>query len=523
MKLRLSPTDRVNLAIAVLWALECWLVQNVTLKPDIGGEEVDLILSAVRRGALRFGFDLLAGAALVYLLPRRWLPGVFIGSALVSLSVLTFFDYFTEPLTWSIASRQAAEGVEASSAIPLLLHHWWTVAILAFLVLKIFLWRYGGGSDLSRAANPKLGLRLLACYLAALFTFMVMWPIGKLKTWHSFSYTASACGYTPVWLAEIFILDNASLLRRANLAAQQKSDLFQNVPLLVEAPVRVVTLQLESLDFEAVDTQVADGPLMPFLGRFREQVAFTAIAPIHLTGSSDADFTFLLAARPNGVVAPYKVAGFDYSSSIVGLAHRHGYRTEAFHGNRGSFFSRRAAFRQMGFDALNFAEEMQARFEGESYWGIPDDAVLDIAGERIRAGPVPSLSVLIMLTTHTPYRFLVPGRRELFPQPDSAVERYFNNMRYLDRCLEKFIGELPDGTLAFIYSDHTSRLAYPRAPGGQPAASTTVPFIVFVKGVGSKSLQPYFDAVEGRNPTLLDAASYFHRYFDIQQSPAQRG
>jgi phosphoglycerol transferase MdoB-like AlkP superfamily enzyme len=311
----------------------------------------------------------------------------------------------------------------------------------------------------------------------------------------------------------MFILDDETLLKRANAAARRTSDVFHDVPLLPGAFERVVALQVESLDSEAVDTQVAGGPLMPFLRALREQAAFTPIGPVHLTGSSDADFTFLLAVSPIGVVAPYKVPVFDYSGSVVGVANRLGYRTEAFHGNRGSFFSRRNAFRQMGFDAMNFAEDLQSRFAGESYWGIPDDAILELAAERIRSGPVPSLTVLITLTTHSPYHWLIPADRELYPQPASVTEQYFNSMRYLDRCLEEFIEGLPDATLTFIYADHTSRLEYPLVPGQEPVEAATVPFIVFVKGADSKWLQPHFDAVRDRDPSLLDAAAYFHRYF----------
>jgi phosphopentomutase len=49
---------------------------------------------------------------------------------------------------------------------------------------------------------------------------------------------------------------------------------------------------------------------------------------------------------------------------------------------------------------------------------------------------------------------MLPDERAIYPQPRTVVERYMNNMHYLDRCLGDYVQSLGSGTTVMIYADH---------------------------------------------------------------------
>lgn len=500
--------------LALTWATECWIVQGFTLRVDVGGDVLEQSVRALTRGTARFGIDLLAALSIVFFVASRWLHFLFAGSFLLSLAVLAFYGFYGEPLTWTLISEQFAEGIEAADSASALVDSSWAFLLVGFLAVKISLLEWAVRHPAPANLSVRISALALLAYLFVMLVLSTLWSPSLIGRWASFSFVGNLYGYTTAWLAESLYIDQRFLLAKANAVAHRRSALYGAVPLMAQGAERIVAIQAESLDMAAIDTMLPGGPLMPFLRSLRDSAVFTAIEPVHMTGSSDADFTFLMAVPPNGMIAPYKVAGFDFTGSIIRTARRRGFHTSVYHGNRGTFFSRRSAFRDMGFDQTVFFEEMQPFFLGQSLWGIPDDRVFEIAAGDIAKRTGRSFTFVISLTTHMPYRYLVADRRELFPNPETTQQRYFNSMRYLDRVLEKFIGDLPQDTLTFIYADHASRVTYPTAPGARPQEGKLVPFIVFRKGVASKQLQAEFDAAQKRGPSLLDAAAYFHRHLE---------
>ncbi len=499
--------------LGVVWAVENWLVQGQTLSIDIGGTESELALRELKRGGTRMILNLLIAGFLVLALRGRLLYGLFALNTLSAFAVLAFHDYFHEPLTWSIFSNQIGEGSDVTASGVEILMRGSTLWLLLAFGLKVSLVEIATRRRPFPVVTPRLAWGVLGVYL--LFVFLLasyLRPLNKIRTWHSFSYLALLYGYTHTWVAEMIYIDADFLRTKAKEAAQKKSDLFHDVPLAVERPGAIAIVQAESLDFNALQVRVNGDPLMPSLVQIVESGAVARIKPIHLTGSSDADFTFLMTAEPNGVVAPYKVPGFGYDDSVIHLARAQGFRCFGFHGNRGTFFSRRSAFRQMAFDQLIFEEDVALPAEHVSLWGIPDDYMLGLAAEKLSSTDGPVLTLTITLTTHYPFRYLPASEFDLYPQAKGVRERFLNNMRYLDRALADYWVALPDGTLVFIYGDHASHVEYDLTGGESETGDSHVPFIVLVKGQAIPEVQAGFDQAASRAPGHLDAATYFRRH-----------
>jgi phosphoglycerol transferase MdoB-like AlkP superfamily enzyme len=500
------------LIISVIWSIESWVIQDQTLIIDVGGSKYDLLIGEMQRDSVRLLINVLVGLTLVFSIQSRKLYPLFIAHLLISLSLLAFYNYFEEPLTWTIISNQLGEGVEVGQSIVELIGNKWFLYLSVLFCIKSFLLEMAMRNNRDARPSRRMGLLVFIFYLVIIGSLTQIKPPHLIRTWSSISYLGGIYGYFHTWFAERLYINGNVILEKANRAAQEKGKKFDPIPVVVYKPDHVSVIQAESLDFAALSTFAEDGPLMPFLFSQNETAVFSAIQPVHLTGSSDADFTLLMSALPNGLVAPYKVPGFDFSDSVISTARQNGYKSSVYHGNRGTFFSRRSAFRKMHFDNIHFYEELESSFSGESKWGVTDEVVFEAAAAKINGSTIPSLTMVITLTTHYPFKYLLPKNRELFHEPDTLEQRYFNSMRYLDRSLELYIEKLPAGTLVFIYGDHNSRAEYPVTPGGPTQKSTTVPLIILQKNRNTKRLQRDFDLVQGSNPSLLDVATYFRRH-----------
>ena len=190
-----------------------------------------------------------------------------------------------------------------------------------------------------------------------------------------------------------------------------------------------------------------------------------AIKAVHPTGSADSDFVVLMSHMPNSIVPPYSVADFSYDESLPFYAAKYGWQTEIFHGNRGSFFARERAFRQMGFSEIFFQRRIVDGTVQAGKWGVSDGDVFDLSSKRLLEAENPSIHFIITLTTHSPFNYLPEDIPQLISAPVTLGDRYINSMRYLDDCLCEYFEKLPDGTIMIIYGDHSSRVTY-----GQPAA-----------------------------------------------------
>ena len=87
---------------------------------------------------------------------------------------------------------------------------------------------------------------------------------------------------------------------------------------------------------------------------------------------------------------------------------------------------------------------------------------------------VPQLHFIITLTSHGPWIYLGPDEKQLYKQPQDIRDNYLNSMRYLDSALEKYVSQLPMGTIVILYGDHESGIPYTtsnKAPAGVECGS----------------------------------------------------
>jgi len=221
------------------------------------------------------------------------------------------------------------------------------------------------------------------------------------------------------------------------------------LPLDPVAADRVVILQVESLDVEALRPDVAPSLLRLWEGATRGLVNSERTS---VSGSSSADFQLLTGLRPLAGVPVYRLE-WDGGDSLPAHAAARGFTFHAYHGNDRNFWNRGPFFSALGVDFQTSESIAETEF---SRWGRADGDLFRHAAARIRGEPR-AVHFLITLSTHAPHDLVIPpGPLESAP----VKTRYFRSMTYVDTAMRSFFLSLPtDGTtLLVIYGDHTSGL-----------------------------------------------------------------
>jgi len=245
------------------------------------------------------------------------------------------------------------------------------------------------------------------------------------------------------------------------------------------------------------------------------------IRPVHQTGTSDADFTLLTGSMANGRIAPFKIKDFPYRDTLPQAASQRGYRCIAMHGNTGSFFFRRPAYERMGFSRIYFAEDLRELGCEMQNGEVQDEELLRLSAKWMREASEPTVHFIITLTSHGPFHRLLPGKRELFPDPSCQVEAYLNSMRYVDCALASYLEALPQGTVLVLYGDHESRV---RGYGQAPHAGERVPWLIHCKGqnLAERQRTRAMPWTQSGELDMLDAVTYLHKSLKECQVAARK-
>ncbi|MDG2222604.1 MAG: sulfatase-like hydrolase/transferase [Rubripirellula sp.] len=450
------------------WAIEILVVQEFTSRPDGTLGNLFLLKCAARRLVL----NLLACTALVYLLNRLSLYGVFLAGLGSSIALVAYAGYFGRPLSWMTISNQWYEGLSytgygmATVSWPIALFI--CFAFIIKLAVGEAIRRHPPTRAFSRTAAGLAGVAYLAAAvgLAGFYKPVTRINIGQPE----YIY-----GYSVAWATEYLTYDAETVLANAIAKSKIKSHLLTEEEQPLDFGENIVVIQVESLDFDVVDAISGNEQVMPFLHDLRQQSMYYMIEPFHDTGSSDADFSLLTSSAPNGSVAPFQVHGFPYGQSLPWVLKDLGYSTVALHGNTGAFFHRRPSYEQMGFSELYFEKELSQ----QGVNGDLDDEVFRFSANLINESTVPTFHFIITLTSHGPFRQLPPDAERLTESSRTLPERYINNMRYVDRCLQAYYEQLPSDTTILIYGDHHSAVnGYVQGD----AQVNRVPWIICQKG-----------------------------------------
>lgn len=436
-----------SIALIMFWALEILILQQWT-----AGAEVSVPLAhAIKDAGRRLVLNIAACTVLVCLL-RGWsLRAVFVLGLIMTILLVVYANYFRSPLSWIVISSQWREGLAVSDH-GMSLVDWRIVVVGAGALGAKMLLAQGIRRDAAsrrerfRWAGIAGGIYLVFAIGLAGFHK----PLRRIST----GSPEYVYGYVVAWAAEAIAYDNSGLLRTALHKAKASSDVLSTTEQPLQLTNKIAIIQVESLDFNVIELEVDGEAVMPFLRHIQNQAMVYCVKPFHDTGSSEADFSMLTAATPNGKVNPFQIDGFPYEQALPWLAQKQGYRSVAFHGNTGEFFQRRDAYEQMGFSRLYFTEEL----EPLAISGQWDRELLEFSADLMAASTEPTLHFVITITSHGPFDKLPPSERELFDEPSNVQERYLNSMRYVDRVLEDYYSQLPSDTTVVMYGDHESNV-----------------------------------------------------------------
>ena len=488
----------IGLLISV-WATEILFVQHWSACPSTAIETGTLVKDSARRMAL----NITACGFFICLLHKNFLTLAFSFWALSSCLLVVYSNYFGKPLSYTVFINQSREGLAVSDAAFTFLR--WDIIAFAFFtfLLKVIISTIIPRKQIRKCIYLRWTAFYAFCYVLLAFLLAgVHKPIHEIRL-GSPEYTY---GYTVAWITEYLTFDSSALLQDANEKAKLKSDLIVNIDPAFQLGKHVAVVQVESLDYLAIESKAQNHFVMPFLKSLHEVAMTYSVKPFHATGSSEADFSLLMSATPIGRLNPFQVPGFSYEQSLPRLASQRGYKSIAFHGNTGSFFQRRNAYEQMGFDQIFFSEELAThQIAGE--W---DDELLSFSAETLRASKDPQFHFIITITSHAPFKKLPSQKRELYKHPTTIQERYLNNMRYVDQALKSYVEQLPDNTTVVIYGDHESNI---RGYSASDTHQDRVPWFIFQKGQTlslSQQSQKEGLALSG-NLNQLDMACYLRK------------
>ena len=501
---RLLAYALIGLLIGV-WATEILLVQHWSACPSTAIKTGTLVKDSARRMAL----NITACGFFICLLHRNLLTLAFSLWAL-SLSVLMVYsNYFGRPLSYTVFINQSREGLAVSDAAFTFLR--WEIIVFALFAfaLKATISTVIPRKQIPKQVYIRWATSYAICYLLlAFFLAGVHKPIREIRL-GSPEYTY---GYAVAWITECLTFDSSALLKDANEKAKVKSDVLVNIDSTFPLGKHVVVVQVESLDYLAVESTVRNKSVMPFLKSLHEIAMTYSVKPFHKTGSCEADFSLLMSATPIGSLNPFQVPGFSYEQSLAQVASQQGYRSIAFHGNTGSFFQRRNAYEQMGFDEIFFSEEL-ANHQIAGEW---DEELLAFSAKTLRAAKDSQFHFIITITSHAPFKKLPIEKRELYKHPATIQERYLNNMRYVDRTLKSYVKQLPEDTTVVIYGDHESNV---RGYTSSDTHQDRVPWFILQKGRALSHFQRSQKkglALSG-NLNQLDMACYLRECISVAQ------
>ena len=474
------------IAFSLVWLIELFWVQGTTLVTShSGGPQFNYWAPKIR-----LLLDAFFIGSLCTLFRVRLLAIVAVLGFVLNLALVSYTNYFHRPLTMYTVFSAYREGAQMSRFIWEWLPKWPAAILLAICLIKFgLLWK---------ARKVILPLKIRGVFFAGFATAFAsvfcatLWldPLSMILKTRGVARLGIIRGYTGPWMAELYYLRDPRLLKNAIDRVRIQSDIL--TPREVIAPIhnRLVIIQVESLDYNVLGYKVNGKEVTPFLNQLREQSLFYRARAYHTIGSADADFTMLAGGPPAMNVLNYSLPDFPYDGSLPRFLGDFGFSTSSFHGNSGSFYNRRDAFKKMGFSEIFFREDLEplGAFATDSI-GLRDKDVLAYSSLRLRRSTTPTCHFIITLTSHSPYVFVEPSNLSLIPKPTDSAERYFNHINYVDSCLRDYVTSLGRNVTVVIYADHPTESGRGDFTPARTETAKYVPVFIFDTGRNLAELQ----------------------------------
>src|SRR6478609_2077313 len=229
----------------------------------------------------------------------------------------------------------------------------------------------------------------------------------------------------------------------------------------------LLLLQVEAMQKWVIGAHDHGQELTPFLNRLRERAWFFDRLYDETGDSSTSDAEYMVLNSqfpiPQGSVAFRRDE--NHFVTVLHSLKQAGYTTFAGHAYAAGMWNRAVLYPRYGFDQTAFRDELG---DGPKLgWGMGDKLFFERVMPRIERLKRPFASLLITLTSHSPYSYVPVRERklDLGAIEGSDFSGYLHSMRYNDEAIEQLFGQLQkagllQNTTVVIYGDHDSRMKF---------------------------------------------------------------
>ncbi|MDR7869261.1 MAG: LTA synthase family protein [Tissierellaceae bacterium] len=231
----------------------------------------------------------------------------------------------------------------------------------------------------------------------------------------------------------------------------------------------VYVIHYESAQSFAMDVEMPDGPVTPFLNKLAsEGLHFTNFYPQHSVGtSSDSEFTFNTSLFPINDGTVFITHTDREYITLPKLLRNEGYNTVSMHGNNGDFWNRNIMHKSLGYE--RFFSKLDYEIDEEVGLGLSDMSFFNQSIEKIKQikeqDDSPIMATMITLTNHYPFDDVEKyGEFNVGHLEGTEIGNYLKSFHYADTALESFVSGMDeagllDNAVIVLYGDHHAKIS----------------------------------------------------------------
>lgn len=225
----------------------------------------------------------------------------------------------------------------------------------------------------------------------------------------------------------------------------------------------LIVIQVESLQDFVINRDYEGQAITPHLNQLvSEGVYFNRYyQQLGKGNTSDAEFASLNSLYPVLFGQAYTQFKDNTFYGLGAMLKDQRYRTAYFHGNDGSFYSRRDIYKNQGFEDFYELKDYQYAQEQLSSFGLDDESFMIQSLDKIKDYQEPFFTFLITLTSHHPYDIKEEMKELQLSKKDEGTlfGNYLQAVHYTDKAIGLFIEGLKkeglyDNSVIAIYGDH---------------------------------------------------------------------
>ena len=389
--------------------------------------------------------------------PRRAIAAFLSFLSVIFAALLLWHKYYEEPLSLQIICEQFSEGMIFLRKAPFSIFSYKLLCLIALTVLQInYFWRfYRPPQKYKKLLRLILGIPLAVFLITTSANYhRQVFSVYDFKSFGRFM------GYAQAWWYETWTsLDRRRLLQEIVDNSRLES---RTLPEFadVRLPEHIFIVQVESLDWAAMEASAKQEPVMPFLQSLKGKSILCRIAPRPRAATGKYDFSGIVSS-PNyndyySVIYYLLTPDIDAQiKTLPRILREKGYVSRFYHGFSENFYERGLHIKNLGFDEAWFEETLPISApKGE--WGFHDKDVVKVIANKLNGDKgQKTLDFFVTVSSHEPYT-LPEGEKQLFNGAKTEEQQYLNMMHYVDSALQDLVIQAPQNSLFVIYSDHQS-------------------------------------------------------------------